>query len=119
MSKRFQARGHFLAVRLMEPEEVRASGIIIPKTVQQEEPVGEVLSVGDAVTVDVRVGDTVVLIPYAGTQIKVRAVPQDDGQPILIIPQADIQGFIFDDEEPEQAKRAKASWLIPRDKVPA
>ncbi len=67
-----------ILVRPSEPEEVTASGLVIPDTAKEKPQEGTVLAVGpgrvddkgNRVPIDVKVGDTVLYSKYGGTEVK-------------------------------------------------
>jgi chaperonin GroES len=71
--------GDRVIVRLLEKEETKKGGIIIPDTAKERPSEGEVLAVGkgrrtntgDRVAPDVKKGDRVLFSKYAGTEIEV------------------------------------------------
>ena len=78
-------------------EEVTASGIVLPDTVDKERPEkGEVLAVGEGKLLDdgkrapmsVKVGDTVMFKKYSPDELKV------DGEDYLVISEGDILAII-------------------------
>jgi len=79
---------------LIEPaaaETTTASGIIIPDTAQEKPQKGTVVAVGPGtkdVTMEVKVGDTVLYGKYSGTELAV------DGGDYLIMREADIFAII-------------------------
>ena len=78
----------------MEPaatEQVTASGIYIPDTAKEKPQKGKVLAAGPGtkdVTMEVKVGDTVLYGKYAGTEVSI------DGVDYIIMRQSDILGIL-------------------------
>ncbi|MDP2631221.1 MAG: co-chaperone GroES [Candidatus Uhrbacteria bacterium] len=86
-----------LVLKSLDAETVRASGIIIPDTVNKERPEkGEVLAVGPGKMlengtrqqVEIRVGDKVLFKKYAPDEVEV------DGEKYLIISADDVMAVI-------------------------
>ena len=89
--------GDHIIVRALSKEEVTASGIILPDTVDKERPErgeviavgpGKVLDNGSRATMDVAVGDQVVFKKYAPDEIKV------DKEEYLVIRMDDVIAVI-------------------------
>ena len=89
--------GDRVIVKPLAEEEITASGIVLPDTVDKEKPEqGEVVAVGpgkrldngEIVPVSVKVGDKVVFRQYSPDEIKV------DGDEVLVISESDIIGLI-------------------------
>ena len=69
--------GDRVIVKLVEPEEVTKSGIVIPTNAKEKSQIAEIIAVGPGGIIDgkevkmtVKVGDRVVCSKYAGTEIK-------------------------------------------------
>ena len=83
-------------VRRMEEETTSPGGIVIPEAAAEKPSRGEVVAVGpgkvsesgDAVTMNVSVGDTVIFGQYGGNEIKI------DGDEYLILSESDIFGVV-------------------------
>jgi len=81
-----------IVVRPSEPEQVTASGLVIPDTAKEKPQQGEVLAVGpgrrsdagELIPMDVAQGDTVVYSKYGGTEITI------DGEDLLILSSRDV-----------------------------
>jgi chaperonin GroES len=77
---------------LPQPAEERtASGIIIPDSAKEKPQKGTIVAVGEGnkdVTMQVKVGDTVLYGKYAGTELSV------DGNDYLIMRQSDILAVV-------------------------
>lgn len=72
-------------------EQVTASGIYIPDTAKEKPQRGKVVAAGPGtkdVTMEVKVGDTVLYGKYAGTEIAI------DGVEYIIMRQSDILGVL-------------------------
>lgn len=84
--------GDKIVVRRLEAEEKTAGGIVLPDSAKQRPQEGKVLSVGDGRLIDggirapnqVREGDKVIFLAYAGTEVSV------DGEDLLILREEDI-----------------------------
>ena len=85
-----------IVVRRIEAEQKSAGGIIIPDTAKEKPQQGEVIAVGPGarneqgqlVSLDVRVGDTVLFGKWSGTEVKI------DGEDLLIMKESDIMGVL-------------------------
>ena len=83
-------------VRRVEEENKTKGGIIIPDTAKEKPQQGEVIAVGPGarneqgqlVSLDVRVGDTVLFGKWSGTEVKI------DGEDLLIMKESDIMGVL-------------------------
>ena len=88
--------GDRVIVRLLEKEETKKGGIIIPDTAQEKPSQGEVIAVGPGgrdesgklTPIDVKVGDRVLFGKWSGTEVKL------DGDELLIMKESDIMGVI-------------------------
>jgi chaperonin GroES len=73
--------GDRVIVRLLEKEETKKGGIIIPDTAKERPSEGEVIAVGkgrrntsgDRVEMEVKKGDRVLFNKYAGTEIEIES----------------------------------------------
>jgi chaperonin GroES len=73
--------GDRVIVRLLEQEEKKKGGIIIPDTAKERPSEGEVIAVGkgrrntsgDRVEMEVKKGDRVLFNKYAGTEIEIES----------------------------------------------
>ena len=85
-----------IVVKRIDAEEKTAGGIIIPDTAKEKPQQGEVIAVGPGarneqgqlVSLDVRVGDTVLFGKWSGTEVRI------DGQDLLIMKESDIMGVL-------------------------
>src|SRR3990167_3204321 len=86
-----------VVVKPLDAEEVTASGIVLPDTVDKEKPMqGEVIAVGpgkrldngDVAPVSVKVGDTVLFTKYAPDEVEV------DNEEYLVIEEDKILGIV-------------------------
>ncbi|MCP5536225.1 MAG: co-chaperone GroES [Akkermansiaceae bacterium] len=88
--------GQRVLVKRLEAEEVSAGGIVLPDTAKEKPQEAEVVSLGTGgkdddgkvIEFSVKVGDTVLISKYGGTDVKV------DGEDMLIISESDILGII-------------------------
>ncbi len=84
--------GDRVVVRVIEEEEVTASGIVLPDTAKEKPQQGEVVAVGtgkmldsgEKVALEVTEGDTIIFSKYAGTEVKIK------GEELLILSERDI-----------------------------
>ena len=84
-------------VKRLDNERTTASGIVIPDSAAEKPDQGEVLAVGPGkktedgkvVAVDVKVGDKVLFVKYAGQSVKV------DGDEVLVIREEEILAVIL------------------------
>jgi len=85
-----------LIVRRLEEEEKTKGGIIIPDTAKEKPIEGKVIAVGDGkvkedgtkISLEMKVGDTVLFAKYAGTEVKI------DGEELLMMREDDILAII-------------------------
>jgi len=88
--------GDKILIKPAEVKEVKKGGIIIPDTAKEKPQEGEVIAVGKGkitpegkiLPLDVKAGDKVLYVKYAGTEIKIDDVEH------LIVTQDDILGII-------------------------
>jgi chaperonin GroES len=79
-------------VEPIEDEEITPGGIVLPETAKEKPQRGKVLAVGPGgrdedgklITMEVKVGETVLFAKYAGTEIKM------EGKKRLILRQSDL-----------------------------
>lgn len=83
--------GDRVVIKMVETEETTKSGIVLPGTAKEKPQYAEVVAVGPGgvvdgkeVTMEVKVGDKVLLSKYAGTEVKL------DGVEYTILRQNDI-----------------------------
>jgi chaperonin GroES len=84
--------GDRVVVRPRDRNETTKSGIVLPDTVSEKPQQGEVLAVGPGrlldsgtrITIDLKVGDTVLFTKYSGTELK----HEDDD--LLILSERDV-----------------------------
>lgn len=86
-----------IVVKPLSKEEVTASGIVLPDTVDKEKPMqGEVIAVGpgkrsdsgDVMPMTVKVGDTVLFTKYAPDEVEI------DGEEYLVIDEDKVLGLV-------------------------
>ena len=84
-----------VVIKAIETDEKTASGIVLPGAAQEKPQLAKVLAVGPGgmidgvdVTMQVKVGDTVLYSKYAGSEFKV------DGEEVIIVRQADILAIV-------------------------
>jgi chaperonin GroES len=85
---KFKPLGDRALVKMVEPEEETASGIVLPDTAKEKPQTAEVIAVGAHEDVKVSIGDVVVLRKYAGTEVKI------DDEDHLIVEGEDILGVV-------------------------
>lgn len=79
--------GDRVVIKMVEMEETTKSGIILTGAAKEKPQVAEVIAVGPGtkdVTMELSVGDKVVISKYAGTEIKL------DGEEYIILSQGDV-----------------------------
>ena len=89
-------RDRVLLERVVEAEEQKIGGIIIPDTAKEKPQQGKVIAVGsgrvndkgEVLPLDVKAGDTVLFGKYSGSEIKV------DGKEYLIVREDEILGVV-------------------------
>ena len=82
-----------VVIKMLEAEETTKSGIILTAKAQEKPQVAEVVAVGPGekdVTMEVKVGDKVLISKYAGTEVKA------DGQEFVVVRQNDILVIVED-----------------------
>jgi len=85
-----------ILVKRLESEEKTASGIIIPDNAKEKPMEGEVIAVGNGMTLDdgklrkpdVKVGDKILFSKYSGSEVKI------DGTEHLILREDDVLGVL-------------------------
>jgi chaperonin GroES len=85
---KFKPLGNRALVKMVEPEEETASGIVLPDTAKEKPQSAEVVAVGAHEDVTVSTGDVVVFRKYAGTEFKI------DDEEHLIVEGEDILGVV-------------------------
>ena len=83
--------GDRVVIKMVESEETTKSGIVLPGSAKEKPQYAEVVAVGPGgvidgkeITMEVKVGDKVILSKYAGTEVKL------DGVEYTILRQNDI-----------------------------
>lgn len=83
--------GDRVVIKMLEAEETTKSGIILAGTAKEKPQIAEVVAVGPGgvidgkeVTMELVVGDRVIMSKYAGTEVKL------DGEEYTILRQSDI-----------------------------
>ena len=83
--------GDRVVIKMVEAEEKTGSGIILPGSAKEKPQVAEIVAVGPGtseVTMEVKVGDKVLISKYSGTEVKV------DGHEYTILKQGDILAVV-------------------------
>ena len=79
--------GDRVVIKMVETEETTKSGIILTAAAKEKPQIAEVVAVGPGtkeVTMELSVGDHVIMSKYAGTEIKL------DGEEYIVLSQNDI-----------------------------
>lgn len=86
-----------VVIKMVEAEETTKSGIILASTAKEKPQIAEVVAVGPGgvvdgkeVTMELKVGDRVLMSKYAGTEVKI------DNQEYTILRQSDVLAKIED-----------------------
>ena len=86
-----------VVIKMVETEETTKSGIVLPGSAKEKPQVAEVVAVGPGgvvdgkeITMELKVGDRVLMSKYAGTEVKL------DGVEYTILRQSDILAKIED-----------------------
>src|SRR6266516_2233541 len=85
-----------IIVKRVEEETMTAGGIFIPETAKEKPQKGEIMAVGNGkktedgkvIPLDVKVGDKVLFVKYAGTEVKI------EGNDYLMMREDDILAVI-------------------------
>ena len=84
-----------VVIKMIEMEETTKSGIVLPGSAKEKPQVAEIVAVGPGglvegkeVTMQVKVGDKVLISKYAGTEIKI------DNVEYTILKQSDILAIV-------------------------
>ena len=84
-----------VVVKMLEAEETTKGGIILTSKAQEKPQVAEIVAAGPGgvvdgkeVTMEVAVGDKVLISKYAGTEVKL------DGEEYVIVKQSDILAVV-------------------------
>jgi chaperonin GroES len=92
---RLQPLGERVVIKMLETEETTKSGIVLPGTAKEKPQIAEVIEVGPGgfidgkeITMEVEIGDKVLISKYAGTEFKL------DGEEYTILNQSDILAIV-------------------------
>ena len=92
---RIQQLGERVVIKMLETEETTKSGIVLPGSAKEKPQIAEVIEVGPGgivdgkeVTMEVEIGDKVLISKYAGTEFKL------DGEEYTILSQSDILAIV-------------------------
>ncbi|MCM1299760.1 MAG: co-chaperone GroES [[Eubacterium] siraeum] len=84
-----------VVIKMLEAEEKTKGGIILTSSAQEKPEIAEIVAVGpggvvdgEKVTMEVKVGDKVLISKYAGTEVKV------DGVEYTILRQSDVLAIV-------------------------
>ncbi|MDE7399025.1 MAG: co-chaperone GroES [Oscillospiraceae bacterium] len=97
-----------VVIKMVEAEETTKSGIILTASAQEKPSIAEIVAVGPGgmvdgkeVTMNVKVGEKVLISKYAGNEVKV------DGVEYSIVRQSDILAVVEGAEAPKAKPAAK------------
>lgn len=79
-----QPLGNRVVILPLENESKTALGLYIPETAKEKPQTGEVVAIGDAEDIKLRVGDRVLFAKYTGTEFKM------DGKDYLLMECGDV-----------------------------
>ncbi len=79
-----QPLGNRVVILPLENESKTAFGLYIPETAKEKPQTGEVVAIGDAEDIKLRVGDRVLFAKYTGTEFKM------DGKDYLLMECGDV-----------------------------
>ena len=92
---RIQPLGERVVIKMLETEETTKSGIVLPGSAKEKPQIAEVIEVGPGgivdgkeITMEVEIGDKVLISKYAGTEFKL------DGEEYTILSQSDILAIV-------------------------
>jgi chaperonin GroES len=96
MATKIQPLGQRVLVKRIDSEEKTAGGIYLPDTAKEKPQEAKIVALGtggkdeDGKTIEftVKVGDTVLISKYGGTEVKI------DGEEHLIVSESDILGIL-------------------------
>ena len=95
-----------VVIKMVEAEETTKSGIILTASAQEKPSVAEIVAVGPGgmvdgkeITMNVKVGERVLVSKYAGNEVKV------DGVEYSILRQSDILAVVESDTKKPAAKK--------------
>lgn len=80
-----------VVIKMLEAEETTKSGIVLPGSAKEKPQIAEVIAVGPGtkeITMEVKVGDKVLISKYSGTEVKL------DGEEYTIVKQTDILAIV-------------------------
>lgn len=84
-----------VVIKMVEAEETTKSGIILAGSAKEKPQVAEVVAVGPGgvvdgkeITMELKVGDRVLISKYAGTEVKL------DGEELTILRQSDVLAVV-------------------------
>ena len=88
--------GHRVLVKRLEADTISAGGIVLPDSAKEKPQEAEVVALGTGgkdekgndIVFAVKVGDTVLISKYGGTEVKI------DGEENLILSEGDILGIV-------------------------
>ena len=88
--------GHRVLVKRLEADTISAGGIVLPDSAKEKPQEAEVIALGTGgkdekgndIVFAVKVGDTVLISKYGGTEVKI------DGEEALILSESDILGIV-------------------------
>ncbi len=88
--------GQRVLVKRIDADEISAGGIVLPDTAKEKPQEAEVIALGTGgkdengndFTFDVKVGDSVLVSKYGGTDVKL------DGEDYVLLSQSDILGIM-------------------------
>lgn len=99
-----------VVIKMVEAEETTKSGIILTASAQEKPSIAEIVAVGPGgmvdgkeVTMNVKVGEKVLISKYAGNEVKV------DGVEYSIVRQGDILAVVEGAEAPKAKSAAKTT----------
>ena len=81
--------GNRVLISLAEVVEKTNSGIYLPEEAKEKPQAGEVIAIGSAEEIEVKVGDKVLYQKFSGTKVK-----DNNDQELLLIEQTDILAVI-------------------------
>ena len=92
---RLQPLGERVVIKMLESEETTKSGIVLPGSAKEKPQIAEVIEVGPGgfidgkeITMEVEIGDKVLISKYAGTEVKI------DDEEYTILRQSDILAIV-------------------------
>lgn len=92
---RIKPLGDRVVIKMLESQETTKSGIVLPGTAKEKPQEAEIVAVGPGgvidgktITMEVKVGDKVLISKYSGTEVKI------DGEEYTILRQSDILAVV-------------------------